>query len=70
MAKVTIVIEDLPDQMVGVSCTSEPGVAVPKNVSLYNTLAQNLAKPREKRDRILYYSPINQALGEKVLSIR
>ena len=43
MAKVTIVIEDLPDQMVGVSCTSEPGVAVPKNVSLYNTLAQNLA---------------------------
>ena len=27
-------------------------------------------KPREKRDRILYYSPINQALGEKVLSIR
>lgn len=43
MAKVTIVIEDLPDHMVGVSCTSEPGVAVPKNVSLYNTLAQNLA---------------------------
>lgn len=43
MAKVTIVIEDLPDKMVGVSCTSEPGVAVPKNVSLYNTLAQNLA---------------------------
>ncbi len=43
MAKVTIVIEDLPDQMVGVSCTSEPDVAVPKNVSLDNTLAQNLA---------------------------
>ena len=43
MAKVTIVIEDLPDQMVGVSCTSEPDVAVPTNVSLDNTLAQNLA---------------------------
>lgn len=43
MAKVTIVIEDLPDQMVGVSCTSEPDMATPKNVSLYNTLAQNLA---------------------------
>ena len=43
MAKVTIVIEDLPDQMVGVRCTSEPDVAVPKNISVYNTLAQNLA---------------------------
>lgn len=43
MAKVTIVIEDLPDQMVGVRCTSEPDMTTPKNVSLYNTLAQNLA---------------------------
>ena len=43
MAKVTIVIEDLPDQMVGVRCTSEPDMATPKNVSLDNTLAQNLA---------------------------
>ena len=43
MAKVTIVIEDLPDQMVGVRFTSEPDMATPKNVTLYNTLAQNLA---------------------------
>ena len=43
MAKVTIVIEDLTDQMVGVRCTSEPDMATPKNVTLYNTLAQNLA---------------------------
>ena len=43
MAKVTIVIEDLTDQMVGVCCTSEPDMATPKNVSLYTTLAQNLA---------------------------
>ena len=43
MAKVTIVIEDLTDQMVGVCCTSEPDMATPKNVTLYNTLAQNLA---------------------------
>ena len=43
MAKVTIVIEDLPDQKVGVRCTSEPDFAVPKNIIVYNTLAQNLA---------------------------
>ena len=29
--------------MVGVRCTSEPDVAVPKNISVYNTMAQNLA---------------------------